>query len=351
MAPSIKQHLSGMLTMGAVLMWVLSSCTDKRTPLPPVLPPQNQFLAPAQTLVAVVDLRYQDKITQVYQMLITPDHSMHLTGKPFIYMKWDMGSNPENPQKYFALSENIDRLFGAFVVDWYAKGALAVIGNWTLLSGDVGATVIDTSETLRPREAYRYPPFDPNAMQTTRDEAFLWTAIAPHPQLPLFQAFRQSDYGLTVGVSGGQLNLVSKNYYLGPGQTVCCVDRTTVFDGKVFVAWRSKLVYYEYRTDGSLGTARQFGAISAVNVTSSDDLLYVQHQNNFANPTALSYPDGIYVFDRLGRNIGFLQPDHPIKVFAVSRDNTHLYANIDDTAVRVYRIVWGTRSGAPPVSE
>ncbi len=323
-------------------LFCLGGCTDKRTPPPVIRPPQPEALGPSQMLIPVVDLRYDEKITQVYQMSVQ-DNALHLTGKPFGYMKWDIASNPENPNKYFAVSEHIDHLFGQFIVDNLVRGALGVIGTLTVMSGDVGATVINTGQTRLPQEVFRYPAFDPNSTVPNQDFHFVWNAVVSHPQSPTtIFAFNPQDYYLrgTVSSGGLQMNIQQPVYYRGPGQTDCCVRRTTVFGDKLFVAWTSKLVFYSFNPDGSLSQPTTYAGLQAVNVASTGDRLYIQHQNNFSNPGSMNYPDGIYVFDRSGIQVGFLQPDLPPKVFAVSPDNLHMYANFDDTAVRVYRIVW-----------
>jgi hypothetical protein len=49
------------------------------------------------------------------------------------------------------------------------------------------------------------------------------------------------------------------------------------------------------------------------------------------------------VFDSNLNEVAFLEADP--KVFAVSPDDSHLYANNDDTSVRVYQIDWNITGG------
>lgn len=326
------------LTMAGILMLV--SCTDKRKPPPKAVPAEIQATPPPETLVAVGDVTYEGQETRVHNM-VRRGNAIHMIGKPFGYMKWDLSGNPEAPNKIFAVGSQIDLLFPRWIVDEVASSGLAVLGPYTLMTGMAGLSIIDTSETLRPREVARYPAYDPNKqLNDTIDEAFVWSEIIVNRYVPVVIGFRKNDYAVRAQFNNRKMQLLSKEYYAGPGETVCCVEGATVFHDKAFVAFRSQLKFYDFGADAVLRNERVFGSLQAVNVVSTDRYLYVQHEPNQSNAEAARHPAGIYVFDKAGKHVTTLQLSQLPITFTVSADDSHFYANIDDTAVRIFRIIW-----------
>lgn len=315
----------------------LLGCTDRRIPFTKVPVKINSSLPP-QSLIEVADVKYDQKDTTVWTMVNKGD-SIFLTGAPFGFARWEIGPNPENPQLTFAVATQIDLLKPRWIAPLYASGALAVLGSYAFMSGTAGASVMDMRNTGSAKEALRYPPYDENATQNSADDAFIWSAASFHPSRSVLYAFRQQDYVVTYTFDSSGLHLRSKDFYGGAGSTVCCVNASTVFNSSVYVAFRSRLVFFDFGGDLSLTNGREYEGLQANYVTSTARYLYVSHEpTTAASSSSVVYPAGIYVFDKQGNNVAYL-PAHP-KMFVVNDADTHVYANEDDMSVKIYRIQW-----------
>ena len=331
----MKHHVTQLGISLLLLTLGISACTDRH--IAPVRAPSLLQQLPPQRLLAVNDIQFNNQPTTVLQMLVQ-DSSLYLTGRPFGFSKWDIGVDAENPHLTFAASTQIDRFFGKWVVDWFPSGALAVVGPYAIMSGTVGASIVDLSETGRPKEVRRYPDYQPQNDEVVSDAAYVWSALVSHPFLPVLYAFRQQDAVLTFLINGTQLKPVLKNSYSATGGSECCANGATVFGDKVFVAFRSKLVFFDMASSGQLENPKAFLALHAVNVASTPEHLYVQHEPSAGTFESTQYPRGIYVFDKSGNNVAFL--DESPLAFAVSSDDRHLYGNMDDQSIRTFRILW-----------
>lgn len=320
---------------------VLTNCTDRR-PFEMPDPRQLESNIP-ETATAVADVFAPgERVLQALQLSVS-GRSLYLTGKPFAFARWDVSADPEDPSVTFSAADDLNAFSdvdknGPWVVDYYGSGALAISGSTAIMSGTRGTSVVDISSTTQPREIQRYPKFDDDD-GFVRDEAFVYKAILPHPTQSLLYGFREQDFIYTLGASSGSLQLQVKDAY--DSQNVCCAEGAANFNGKVFVAMRAAL--WVFGLNGSkLTSPLVIDALQAVNVVSTGSYIYVQHEPALASVVA-QYPRGIYMFDRNGRFVAHL-PVSPIK-FAVY-NNTHIYANMDDQSVRIYRIRWDN-IGAP----
>jgi len=329
----------------SVMVLLQTGCTDRRQPKR--FPVSIQRHEP-EILSAIADVQFDGQQTITHQMLVV-GNDLLMTGRPFGFAKWNIGANPENPHLTFAVSDQIDQFsphepidnrppLGSWVQDWYASGALGVFRHYAFLSGSAGMSVVDMSDTHTPREMRRYPPVRADG-QVERDEAFVLRAIVPHPTQRLLYAFREQDFLEIFNVASlPAVSIQGKIPYGSDGQNVCCVDGAVIFDGMMVVAMRSRLWMFDVESNGGLSNARSYDRLQAVNITATSRFLYVQHKPNYASPQGSGNPEGIYVIDQSGRSVAFLNIS-PIK-FAVSQDDSHLYANNNDTAVRIYRIQW-----------
>jgi hypothetical protein len=275
-----------------------------------------------------------------FQMAVSGS-SLFLAGRVFGFSRWEIGATPESPIKTFAASDQIDQFSptGKWVVDWYAAGALAIWGQSAFLSGSVGSSAVSMAETARPKEVARYPKLDPNSDVVPSDEAFVYSALVPHPTLPVVYGFRKQDFLYTINVSGGTMKLSSRDAYGGPGEVVCCAMGASIFQNKMYVAFRDRLLIYDINGAGTLGNGQEVPQLQATNVVSTPRYLYVQHQPVSNVAGASPYPAGIYVFDSQGRNVAFFAGGNPRR-FAVSSTDSHFYANLDGVSVRIFRIRW-----------
>lgn len=290
-------------------------------------------------MTEVADVVFQGVDTSVVQMAVK-GNSLFLTGYPFLFSRWDIGSEPENPRLLAAASRDItlfspDPPFGGWTVNFFGMGGLSVLGSFAFSSGGAGLSVINVGNTANPVEVQRYPRLTAQGEQI-QDLAFVYKAIVPHPNgSGILYGFSETDKVYTLGVQGnGAVNIVSTAAY-SPSGPVCCVEGATAFAGKIFVAMRSFLWRLEPSGNGlrSLGTVADF---NPVNVVSTQRYLYIQHRPT--STSGSSKQAGIYIYDLSGNYVNYL-PLEPL-VFAVHPNDTHIYANLDDLSVKIYRIQW-----------
>jgi hypothetical protein len=324
-------------------------CTNRQ-----VMGTANLQMGPINSLTTaalknVAEVQFQNNPTEVLTIQNRGDGSLYMTGRPFGFSGWDISTNPENPTLNFAASDQIDTFApnGKWVVDWYASGALGFWGQYAFMSGTAGMSIIDTSNTGHPTEVMRFPAVDPNSDQVSADAAYQYTAIVANPSLPFIYGFRQQDYVYTISLSGGLPQLVQKDAYGGQGVNVCCVHSATVFHGTVYVAFGSRLVWFQLGNDGSLQNPGEFDGLQAVNVASTGRYLYVQHEPNYGQPQGQQYPRGFYVFDTTGNNVNFIATDDSPTQFAVNNSDSHMYANNTNTSITIYRIIWNNQPTPP----
>lgn len=330
---------STMRVLSILVIAALTACTDGRLArrsiemLSTTPPPTN-------SLALVISYQFEGTPTDSYQMLMK-GNSLFLTGEPFRFSRWDIGSDPARPFLTFAASRNLGTFspMGFWRSDWYGSGAMAIYGQTAILSGSVGSSVISLADTNNPREVQRYPAIVPGAVTVPSDPAYVYTALVPHPSKPILYGFRQQDYMYLIDVSQGTLKLSQRYAYGNAGETVCCAMAATILQNKVYVAFRDRLLVYNITDSGVLDTPQEATQLNAVNVVSSANRLYVQHDPTTAPSSGSSYPAGIYVFDANGTSIGFFAAGNPRK-FAVTSDDRYLYANMDGNSVKIFRIQW-----------
>lgn len=278
--------------------------------------------------------------TVAYQLQVRGT-SLFVTGRPFMFTRWEISPNPENPIKTFAAADNIQTFtpMGAWTADYYASGGLEIAGPMAYMSGSFGLSLVNIGNISSPVEIARKPPLDPTKPGVIpSDDAYMYKAIIAHPTLPIYYGFRQQDYVYTVDTSTVALNLIRRDSYGSNGQNVCCVTSATRFGNRIYVAFRDRVVMFDMASDGKLVAAGSYNGLHAANVTSTPQYLYVQHEP--ISGVATTYPRGLYVFDTAGNNVDRITTGVNLLRMAVAWDDGHVYANTDNTSVKIYRIQW-----------
>jgi hypothetical protein len=316
---------------------LFSGCTEKKSEKK--LASLRPRRMPAQVLAPVSEVMFDGQEMVALQMTQKAG-ALYLTGRPFGFSRWDITANPEAPHMTFAASDNILGFVpnGKWIVDYFAGGALGILGPYAYMSGAVGMSAVDIGQTETPVERGRYPAQDPNSDDITKDAegAYAYRAIAANPTVPVFYGFREQDYVYTLSANGPKVQIVNKEAY---GQTnVCCVNGATVFKNKLFVAFTSSIWMFEMESNGRLSEPTIIDKLQAYDVQASDNYLYVHHQPTYASSSAALNPPGVYVFDETGEQKAFL-PISPQR-FAVSPSDSHLYANEENTSIRIYGMSW-----------
>lgn len=318
----------------ALVALALTACTDKRVKAPTRR--ENTYVPGVSGPQEVADVTFKGQQTSVLSMTVQ-GNSLFLTGYPFGFSRWDIGAEPENPQLLGAASDRIDMFspdppFGGWTVNYFGMGGLAVMGSFAYSSGLAGMSVINIGQSAFPVEAERYPR--PTAQgDQPQDVAFVYETIVPHPGgQPILYGFSKSDRVYTLAVSGQNAQVVSHMPYSSSG-SVCCATGAAAFGGRIFVAMRSFL-WSLTPSGNTLQSTATITQLNPVNVVSTTRFMYVHHRPTSGGFSGLQA--GIYVYDRAGQNVNFLPMD-PL-TFAVHPNDTHIYANMDDLSVRIFRV-------------
>lgn len=324
------------------ILALLGGCTDSRIDnSPAVLSPRA---AGIRGLTPVASVHFDGSTTETQQMLVRGP-TLFLTGKPFGFSIWDIGSVPTSPVLQFAYKGRITEFssMGGWTPDDYAAGAIGTMGNFVLTSGAAGASLIDVTDKNNAREAFRYPPINGSESATPMDPRFVYRAIVAHPSQPYFYGFRSNDYVFslpvtTAGIDQGNLKAVP---YASGAAGTCCVLGGTLFQGNAFVAFRSALREFRLEINGGITQVAEYTGYNATNVVATSDFLFVQHQAIPGN----TVPSGLHIFNSSRQPVAFL-PMVPLR-FSVSQDGQYLYANLDNDSVTIFRINWSELLGIP----
>ncbi|MBY0369941.1 hypothetical protein K2X33_04590 [bacterium] len=325
----------------AVLVTV--ACTDGRARVTTTV--FSSVDSPETSLQLVADVQSKDGATgnavstNALQMFIKGT-SLFMTGTPFMFARWELGQDMENPMPTFEGNKKLTNFtaMGAWPVDSYASGAVTTYGNTAFMSGMSGTSVISMAETMNPKEIQRYPLASPQGIPITQED-YTYTAMVTHPTKPIIYAFKRQDYLYTLDLSSGTVKIGAKDAYGSSGQSVCCVMGAAVLQNKIFVAFRDRLLVFEIGSDGRLINPKEATDINAVNVVATPRYVYVQHEPTSSPTAGSARPSGIYVLDSSIKNVGFFKASSPRR-FAVSQDDTHFYSNLEGTRVKIFRILW-----------
>lgn len=328
------------LLLGISIVLLTGGCTDSREIDPLTRALQSGGLvgrSNASVLTPKVSVQFDGKATLTQKMLIHGSQLI-LSGVPFGFSNWDIGSNPLSPRLQFAYATNINAFspIPSWLPDYYASGAMAAMGRYVVTSGAAGTSLIDIGVADSSIEVRRYPTRALSDTQVPRDEDYIYRAIIAHPSEPYFFGFREQDFVTSLKLDGNGLTLNKKTAYARNGDKgTCCVLGGATFKGAAYIGFRSSVRKYIFEADGVIKEGGVFNEFNGTNIVATNDLLYLQHQAVPGN----SIPSGIYVFDGSGNRVLYL-PLLPVS-FAVSPDNRYLYANMDNASVTVFQINWG----------
>ncbi len=323
------------------LSLLLISCTDSRTVKSGSA--SNLTRSGISGLTKVSEVRFNEKDFDAFQ-INSNGNNLYLSGTQIAFSKWEIRADAELPRIVFAAHDNIGTTdfttFGAWTPANLASGALSVIGSWAYLSGAAGLSVVDMGDTSRPVERARYP--QSTGTDINRDPNFVYKALVAHPTLPVLYGFREQDYVYTLNANGQNVSIAKQSPYTAAGQNTCCVMGAAVFQNKLYVAFTQSLWIYSFGANGELTGLVVNDQIKPVGISATTDTLYIYHQPAKSSSISKSIgPAGIYAFDAGQNLIGFVGGVQPYS-FAVSQDNSHLYANIDQRAVTIYQINWNS---------
>jgi len=160
-----------------------------------------------------------------------------------------------------------------------------------------------------------------------------------HPTLPILYGFRRQDFLYTLNLSQGSMQIIKKEAYGNQGESVCCALGAAIFNNKMYVAFRDRLLYYDVTASGALTNIKESKQLNAANVVATSRYLYVQHEPTAAASEGSSRPSGIYVFDTTGKAVAWFKASSP-KKFAISSDDNYIYADLGMGRIDVFRIQW-----------
>ncbi len=290
-------------------------------------------------------IAYQGQPMNTFQ-LQEQNGYLFATGTPFDFIILNISTDPENPVNIADAKSQMnlfspDPPFGGWSAASFGSTALSIDGQYAVMSGSMGASVVDFQNIQNPQEIIREPPPTSN-LSVYSDSTYMWNGVVALGSLVF--GFQMLNYNYVFGPLPQSLGIIGKNAY--STQSVCCVMGATYFAPlqQIFVAFRNQLVAYglQYDSSGNFQNLYEVGAantILAAYVTSSPHLLYVLHEPLYSGISS-PYPAGIYVYSSQYQLVGYL-PLTP-RVFAVSDDDSHLYATDQNGNLSIYAI-----NGAP----
>ncbi|GEM_PF-1623731 len=336
-----KNLIQGLLALTVFV----AGCTDNRPKTVKQGPNLSTLPVTSSSIVFVSDRQFNGAATVVQQMQIK-GASLYMTGRPFGFTRWEVSPNPESPSKTFAIADNIPAYTaattnqGAWIPDYYARGALEIFGSIAYMSGNVGLSMANITNSFPAEMGRKQGAVNGNTVQA--DDAYAYEAMVQNPNRSVYYGFRKQDYVYTVDSSTVALALIRREAYGAAGQAVCCVTGATVFNNRIYVSFGDRMVMFDMANDGRLIPAGSYTELHAANVVSTPKYLYVQHEP-IANPAGGNFstrPRGIYVFDAAGNAVDRIDTGVNLLRMAVSWNDGHVYANVDNQAVRIYRIQW-----------
>jgi hypothetical protein len=341
MNTSLKLHRTGIGFFALLFMLAgLSACTDRRAARPYGGP--SNFLA--SNFSQVAEVRLSNSSLSVSQMVYGAGF-LTLVGKPFAFARWDITSDPQNPRKIFSASDNRasfspDPPFGGWTPDGYGSGGMAFMGQFAIVSGDIGASVIQIGPSSSyAQEVNRFPGIDSKGNLVSSPQ-FQWKAIVPNPNGSVLYGFTLADgyYNVPVGRAANgapSFGTPTLNSLTSNGGPACCVTGAVTFNNRVFVGMRNQLLIMSFSGNNLVRTGTYTG-LQASNLAVSTNYLFVQSNATASGDGGGSYADGIYMINGAGTVVNYFAIN-PL-VFAVTPDARYLYADEGDGAVKIYAL-------------
>ncbi len=345
------QHLKLHLWLPYLILITLlfAGCTDKRAKDLLTRAP-SRYSPSSITEVGFVSVKTGNS-TATYdftaQQILQKNGALYMTGKglggvALGFGTWDLQANGIDPYNLFSAAMNIDSFQYApsqgWTPDYYASQALGVsstsYGSYAIMSGTLGASIVNLATN---REVNRYPRPNLGSGATYPSDAnYIYSAIATHPSLPIAYGMQRQNQMMILSLSSSGMAINTAVSYGSSG--ACCAVGSAVFGGKMYIAMQGKLSMYSLGSNGIPTKTGDNNTLQAVNISATDNLLYVHHEPNASQSAGMARPAGIYAFDAQGNQVNYfgIRP----RKFAVSHDDGYIYANMDDLAVRVYSINW-----------
>ena len=328
--------------LGLSILFVLAGCNDARVVDPATNLQDLPGRAVAGSLIPKIKIRFDQKQTITQQMFIN-GASMYLSGRPFGFSSWDIGSNPLSPRLQFAFSDNIESFAApgnvspSWNTDYYASQAMGAIGRYVLTSGLAGASLLDTGVSNQVVELARHPIRTGNDNQVPADPNYIYKAIISDPNQGYFYGFTEQNGYVPLKLQSNDVVMQTQApvaYSANGKKGTCCVLGGATFQNNIFIAFRSSIRQFAFAGNGTLREVSVFNDLDASNIVASGNFLFIQHQAIPGN----TLTSGIYIINAQGNSVGYLAKN-PV-AFAVSPDSNYLYANEDNDSITVYQINW-----------
>ncbi len=324
-------------TVLAVSLLLASACTDSRTAQSKPLQFKQVFSNNNPTMQKIAAVRFNSEDTEITQMTRV-GNMIHMVGYPFAYSAWNIDS-PETPN----LSYDIGSQLADFPIklpwrtDWYASGAVGILGSTAVLSGTSGVSMINITQPRAAKEIFRKPPLNADGTPG-RDFAYVYSAIVPHPTQAMWYGFSQQENVYTIAV--GQNNLsVRQTASYSPNGNVCCVRNAVYFSGTIYVAFGTRLVWFAPTQDGGLVDPGELTDLQATSVAVSNDYVIVHHNPTSAVASGTANPKGFYYFDMNGNLAAYVPSNVVPRLFVADPSGRYLYMQLPGaTDVEVHRI-------------
>lgn len=318
---SPKLQLRHSLLLGAVM--ALSACTDGRIPQAKKLVMKQVFQSNQPTLQKIASVKFQGGNTSVDSM-VRQGNTIYMVGQPYGFAGWAI-DQPDTPTLTFDIKAQLTTFAMKlpWVYDWYASGAVGIMGNSAFLSGTAGTSVVNLTQTQAPKEIFRKPPLDSSG-NPQRDFAFTYRAIVPHPAGGMYYGFTQQEAVYTVAIRQNDLQVIAKATY-SPNGNVCCVRSAKLFSNTIYMAMGTRMAWFAPTPSGSLVDPGELTDLQVTDVAATDSYLVAYHNPSAAYASGQSNPRGFYYFDNSGNFVTYVPTNVVPKHFEIDATGQYIY--------------------------
>ncbi len=336
---TLNHNLGKMLRSAhiAVLALLAVGCTDSRTVKSKPLQLKQVFANNSLSMTKIAAVRFNSEDTQVAQM-VRVGNTVHMVGYPFAYAGWNIDA-PETPNLAFDLASQLSDfpIKLPWTVDWYASGAVGIMGSTSVLSGTSGVSLINMTQPKAAKEIFRKPPLDA-AGKPGRDFGYVYSAIVPHPTQAMWYGFSQQENVYTVAVGQNNTQIISTASY-SPNGPVCCVKNAVYFSSTIYVAFGTRLAWFAPTQDGGLVDPGELSSLQATGVAVSDNYVIVHHNPTSAVSAGAANPKGFYYFDSAGNLAAYVPSNVIPRLFVADPSGRYLYMQVGGGVdVEVHRV-------------
>ncbi len=334
---TLKLQLEYRFLLVAAATLLLSACNDGRIAKAQPLKLKQVFQNNSPTLSKVASVQFENGETTV-DSIVREGNTLYMVGRPFGFSGWAI-DQPDTPTLTFDIKAQLTTfaIKLPWVYDWYASGAVGIMGSTAFLSGTAGVSVVNLTQSQAPKEIFRKPPLDASG-NPQRDFAYTYRAVVPHPSGGMYYGFSQQESVYTVAIRQNDLQVISRASY-SPNGNVCCVRSATLFANTIYVAFGTRMAWFAPTANGGLVDPGELNELQVAGVARSETHLIAYHNPSSAYASGQVNPRGFYYFDSTGQLEHYVPTNLVPKIFATDATGRYIYVQTaGGTEIEIHRV-------------